>query len=157
MHTSSSTMENNFLNLTSYGHVLIVEAGQQRDSICLSCRRANQKQMWLQMWTPVGPGVPSLSSWNRDQNIEGARSGRLPLPVYTNGSPSFNEPEEALLELYINSPCTPQTSKHNNENVFHRTTIYSYMSLCMLCTFAKVPLNMIPGCTDFFKGWLFDS
>lgn len=36
-----------FQNLTSYGHVWIIEAGQQRDSICLSYRRANQKQMWL--------------------------------------------------------------------------------------------------------------
>lgn len=39
--------KNYFPNLTSYGHVWIVEAGQQRDSICLSYRRANQKQMWL--------------------------------------------------------------------------------------------------------------
>lgn len=45
MNVSSSTLQTNFPNLTSYGHVWIVEADHHRDCICLSYRQANQKQM----------------------------------------------------------------------------------------------------------------
>lgn len=40
-------MQNNFPDLTSYGHVWIAQASQHWDSICLLYRQANWKQMLL--------------------------------------------------------------------------------------------------------------
>ena len=105
-----------FQNLTSYGHVWIIEAGQQRDSICLSYRRVNQKQMWLVRSRLLLDLACLYCPHEIEIKIETVQGqGTSTTCVQYQRFISYSLTWKRLSSSSDLPPCKQQTSKHNIE------------------------------------------
>lgn len=144
MQASPSTMEKNiFRTWPAMVMCGIAEAGQQRDSICLSYRRANQEQMWLVRRRLLLDLLFLYCPHEIDQNIEGARSGNFHyLCALSKVHQLFTEVEEALnpLQGRQRRDCTDEDFR-----LFLRVSLH------------VVSLNMIYAWADLVNGCSFNQ